>query len=121
MAARICLAVKAAGKPLRRAHIPFGGNLNKVPRAMTEADIIRVQNDFVATAKRALAAGFEFLELHAAHGYLFNEFLSPLTNQRTDQYGGSFENRIRFLVDTARAVRQGLAGKFAAGRASLGD
>jgi 2,4-dienoyl-CoA reductase-like NADH-dependent reductase (Old Yellow Enzyme family) len=86
--------------------IPFGGDLMKVPRAMTEADIQRVQNDFVATAKRALAAGFNFLELHSAHGYLFNEFLSPFTNQRTDKYGGSFENRIRILLDTTRAVRK---------------
>ena len=86
--------------------IAFGEDLNKVPRAMTEADIQRVQDHFVATARRALAAGFEFLELHSAHGYLFNEFLSPLTNQRTDRYGGSFENRTRFLLETARAVRQ---------------
>ncbi len=86
--------------------IPFGGDLTKVPRAMTVADILRVQDDFVATAKRALTAGFEWLELHAAHGYLFNEFLSPLTNHRTDQYGGSFQNRIRLLLDTTRAVRQ---------------
>ena len=86
--------------------IPFGGELNKVPHAMTEADIARVQNDFVAAAKRASAAGFEWLELHAAHGYLFNEFLSPLANHRTDQYGGSFENRIRLLLDTTHAVRK---------------
>ena len=86
--------------------IAFGGDLTKVPRAMTEADIARVQNAFVATAQRALAAGFEFLELHAAHGYLFNEFLSPLTNHRTDSYGGGFENRTRLLLDTTRAVRQ---------------
>jgi 2,4-dienoyl-CoA reductase-like NADH-dependent reductase (Old Yellow Enzyme family) len=86
--------------------IPFGGDLPKVPRAMTEADIARVQNDFVATAKRALTAGFEWLELHAAHGYLFSEFLSPLANHRMDKYGGSFENRTRPLLDTARAVRQ---------------
>ncbi len=86
--------------------LAFGGDLTKVPHAMTAADIARVRNNFVATAKRALAAGFEWLELHAAHGYLFNEFLSPLTNQRTDEYGGSFENRIRFLLDSARAVRQ---------------
>lgn len=86
--------------------IPFGDILPKVPRAMTEADISRVQHDFVATAKRALAAGFQWLELHAAHGYLFNEFLSSLSNQRTDQYGGSFENRTRMLVETARAVRK---------------
>ena len=86
--------------------IPFGGDLTKVPHAMTEADIQRVQNDFVATAKRALNAGFNWLELHSAHGYLFNEFLSPLSNQRTDKYGGSFANRIRLLRDTTRAVRQ---------------
>ena len=86
--------------------ISFGGELPKLPHAMTEADILRVQNDFVATAKRALATGFNWLELHAAHGYLFNSFLSPLTNRRTDQYGGSFENRIRLLLDTTRAVRQ---------------
>jgi len=60
----------------------------------------------VATAKRALTAGFNFLELHSAHGYLFNEFLSPLSNHRTDKYGGSFENRIRLLLDTTRAVRK---------------
>ena len=53
-----------------------------------------------------MAAGFNWLELHSAHGYLFNEFLSPLTNRRTDKYGGSFENRIRLLLDTARAVRK---------------
>jgi 2,4-dienoyl-CoA reductase-like NADH-dependent reductase (Old Yellow Enzyme family) len=86
--------------------ISFGDNLPKVPRAMIEADIVRVQNNFVATAKRALAAGFEWLEIHAAHGYLFNEFLSPLANHRTDKYGGSFENRTRLLLDTARAIRQ---------------
>ena len=86
--------------------IPFGDTLTKVPRAMTGADIARVQNEFVATAQRALTAGFELLELHAAHGYLFNELLSPLANHRTDQYGGSFENRIRLLLDTTRAVRK---------------
>jgi 2,4-dienoyl-CoA reductase-like NADH-dependent reductase (Old Yellow Enzyme family) len=86
--------------------ISFGGALPKVPRAMTLADIQRVQNDFVATAKRARAAGFEWLELHAAHGYLFNEFLSPVTNRRTDEYGGSFENRTRILLETTRAVRR---------------
>ena len=86
--------------------IPFGGDLPKVPHAMTLADIARVQNNFVTAAQRALAAGFEWLELHAAHGYLFNEFLSPLANHRTDQYGGSLENRMRLVLDTTRAVRQ---------------
>ncbi len=72
---------------------------------MSEADIVRVQNDFVAAAKRALATGCEWLELHSAHGYLSHEFLSPLSNQRADKYGGSFENRFRFLLETTRAVR----------------
>ena len=86
--------------------IPFGDYLPRIPNAMTEADILRVQNDFVAATRRALAAGFQWLELHAAHGYLFNEFLSPLSNHRADKYGGSFENRARLLVDTARVVRK---------------
>ena len=86
--------------------VPFGGNLTKVPREMSLQDIARVQEAFVAAAKRALAAGFEWLELHFAHGYLGHEFYSPLANHRTDQYGGSFENRIRFLLETFAAVRK---------------
>lgn len=85
--------------------IAFGGALTKIPRAMSEADIARVQGEFVAAAKRSLAAGVECLELHSAHGYLSHEFLSPISNQRQDRYGGSFENRIRFLLETTRAVR----------------
>ena len=86
--------------------VAFGGNLNKVPRAMTLEDIARVKADFVAAAKRALAAEFEYMELHFAHGYLAHEFYSPLANMRTDQYGGSFENRIRFIMETFSAVRE---------------
>ncbi len=85
--------------------VAFGGELPKVPHALTEDGIARVQQDFVSTTRRALAAGYEWLELHFAHGYLAHEFLSPLANQRTDRYGGSFENRTRFAVETARAVR----------------
>lgn len=85
--------------------VAFGGDLPKVPNAMNEADIRRVQASFVAAAERALAADSEWLELHSAHGYLSHEFLSPLVNQRTDHYGGSFENRIRFLLETVRAIR----------------
>ena len=85
--------------------IAFGARLTQVPQEMTIADIIRLREKFTAAARRALAAGFEWLELHAAHGYLFHEFLSPLANHRTDEYGGSFENRVRLLVETARAVR----------------
>lgn len=83
-----------------------GGNLPKVPKEMTGEDIARIQNAFVDAAKRALAAGFEWLELHFAHGYLAHEFYSPLANHRTDRYGGSFENRSRFLVETHAAVRK---------------
>jgi 2,4-dienoyl-CoA reductase-like NADH-dependent reductase (Old Yellow Enzyme family) len=72
---------------------------------MSLADIARVQSEFVVAAERSLAAGCEWLELHAAHGYLVHEFLSPISNQRADRYGGSFENRIRFLLETTRAVR----------------
>ncbi len=84
----------------------FGGNLPRVPRAMTAADIARVQADFVSAARRARAAGFKCLMLHFAHGYLGQSFFSPLANQRTDRYGGSFENRARFLLETLAAVRQ---------------
>lgn len=85
--------------------IPFGGGLNKTPKAMTLEDIDRVRTDFVIAAQRALEAGFEWLELHFAHGYLAHEFYSPLANHRTDAYGGSFENRTRFLRETLQAVR----------------
>jgi 2,4-dienoyl-CoA reductase-like NADH-dependent reductase (Old Yellow Enzyme family) len=100
------LADDAGGWPtLAPSAIAFGGELTKVPRAMTDADITKVQNDFVTAAKRSLSAGAEWLELHFAHGYLAHEFLSPISNQRTDRYGGSFENRIRFALETTRAVR----------------
>ena len=100
------LAAEAGGwSTLAPSAVAFGGDLTKVPQAMTLAEIDRVRRDFVAAARRALAAGFEALELHFAHGYLAHEFLSPLANQRTDNYGGSFENRIRFALETTSAVR----------------
>ena len=76
-----------------------------MPHEMTLEDIQTVQAAFRSAAVRALAAGYEWLELHAAHGYLLHSFYSPLSNQRTDQYGGSFENRIRFLLETVQSVR----------------
>jgi len=85
--------------------IPFGGDLTKVPQAMTLEQIEAVHREFAAATRRARAAGFEWLEIHAAHGFLIQGFLSPLSNQRSDGYGGSFDNRIRFLVETTRAVR----------------
>lgn len=76
------------------------------PLAMTAGDIARVVDAFRDGARRALAAGFQVVELHAAHGYLLHEFLSPLSNQRTDDYGGSFDNRVRLTLETVRAVRE---------------
>lgn len=86
--------------------IPFGAHLPKVPEAMTLQDIERVKADFVAAARRALAVGFEWLELHFAHGYLAQSFFSPHANQRTDAYGGNADNRGRFLRETLAAVRE---------------
>jgi 2,4-dienoyl-CoA reductase-like NADH-dependent reductase (Old Yellow Enzyme family) len=86
--------------------IAFGANLPKQPKAMTLEDIARVREDFVAAARRAREAGFEWLELHFAHGYLAQSFFSEHSNQRTDAYGGSFDNRSRFLLETLAAVRE---------------
>ena len=86
--------------------IAFGGGLGKVPRAMTLDDIARVRQDFVDAALRAREVGFEWLELHFAHGYLGQSFFSAHSNQRDDIYGGSLENRSRFLLETLKAVRE---------------
>ena len=76
------------------------------PREMTEDDIRKAVEDFIQAAKRSVDAGFEVIEIHAAHGYLFHEFLSPLSNKRTDEYGGSLENRMRFPLEVSRRVRE---------------
>jgi 2,4-dienoyl-CoA reductase-like NADH-dependent reductase (Old Yellow Enzyme family) len=76
-----------------------------VPQALDEDGIRRVVGQFAAAARRARTAGFDVAEVHAAHGYLLHQFLSPLSNQRTDRYGGSFENRIRLLREVVAAVR----------------
>lgn len=76
-----------------------------VPREMAPADIARVVEDFAAAAKRSVEAGFDTIELHMAHGYLLHNFLSPLSNQRTDAYGGSLENRLRLPLEVVDAVR----------------
>ena len=76
------------------------------PREMTLADLDRVTDEFAAGARRAVEAGFRVVEVHVAHGYLLHEFLSPLSNRRMDEYGGSLENRMRFPIRVARAVRQ---------------
>jgi 2,4-dienoyl-CoA reductase-like NADH-dependent reductase (Old Yellow Enzyme family) len=86
--------------------VAFGANLPKVPQAMTHDDIARVKADFTAAARRALHAGFQWLELHFAHGYLAQSFFSTQANQRTDEYGGSWQGRSRFLLETLAAVRK---------------
>lgn len=73
--------------------------------ALTAEQIATLKDDFVAATHRALAAGFDFVEVHGAHGYLLNQFMSPLTNQRDDAYGGSLENRLRLPVEVVKAVR----------------
>ena len=75
------------------------------PRALTTNEIKELTQKFADAAKRAVKVGFDVIEIHAAHGYLFHQFYSPLMNQRTDEYGGSYENRTRFLIETTKAVR----------------
>ncbi|WP_116811036.1 bifunctional salicylyl-CoA 5-hydroxylase/oxidoreductase [Steroidobacter cummioxidans] len=97
--------VEKGGWPLLSASaLPYLSH-SVVPRAMTREDMDQVVADFVAATRRAADAGFDILELHAAHGYLLSSFLSPLTNQRDDEYGGSHENRARFPLEVFQAVR----------------
>jgi|SRR5580765_6730949 len=77
-----------------------------MPREITSAEIDNVVTAFAKAAERALSAGFEVVEIHSAHGYLLHEFLSPLSNQRIDEYGGSFENRVRIVMRVAEAIRK---------------
>ncbi|WP_114239387.1 NADH:flavin oxidoreductase/NADH oxidase [Dyella sp. C9] len=85
--------------------IPFDHHWH-VPQALDAAGIAQVVADFRAAAVRAREAGFQLIELHGAHGYLLHQFLSPLSNQRTDNYGGSFENRTRLVLEVIKAVRE---------------
>jgi anthraniloyl-CoA monooxygenase len=78
---------------------------NQIPRPMTRSDMDRVRDRFVASVILGLEAGFDMVELHAAHGYLLSSFITPLTNRRTDEYGGSLENRLRFPLEVFRAMR----------------
>ena len=81
-----------------------------MPQALTEEGIERIMQCFAAAARRAMEAGFDAVELHAAHGFLFSQFLSPLANLRTDRWGGSLENRARFLMETMARVKKETAG-----------
>lgn len=90
-------------EPAGPSPVPFPGYAT--PRALDSAGVEKVVADFVAAARRSVDAGFDVIEIHAAHGYLLHEFLSPLSNERTDSYGGSLENRARLLLDVVRGVR----------------
>lgn len=93
-------------QPVAPSAVAFGAHLPRVPRALTLDEIARIQRQFVAAAVRARDAGFEWLELHFAHGYLAQSFVSIHANQRSDQYGGSAANRGRFVLETLAAVRE---------------
>jgi len=86
--------------------IPYHAGTSAVPAELDNAGMQRITAEFVAAAQRAEAAGFDMLELHCAHGYLLASFLSPLTNQRTDAYGGSAENRVKFPLEVFKAIRK---------------
>ncbi|OHB25363.1 MAG: oxidoreductase [Desulfuromonadaceae bacterium GWB2_53_15] len=100
------LGMEACGwQPLAPSSVPFDEG-HPVPRALTPDEMDVVETQFRAATRRALASGFQVVEVHMAHGYLLHEFLSPLVNQRDDNYGGSLENRVRFPLRVARAVRE---------------
>jgi NADPH2 dehydrogenase len=84
--------------------LPFDTDYRE-PEELSRDEIDKIKKAFAGGARRALAAGFDLVEIHAAHGYLINEFLSPVTNKRSDEYGGGIENRLRFLDETIAAVR----------------
>ena len=83
-----------------------------MPEALTVAEIQQIREAFVQAARRSLEAGFKLIEIHAAHGYLLHQFLSPLSNHRQDEYGGSFENRTRFLREVVESVREVLPDSY---------
>ncbi len=90
--------------PVGPSELPFRGLAD--PQPLSHEDIADIVTAFADAARRSAAAGFDVLEVHAAHGYLLHEFLSPASNDRTDEYGGSLENRARFMLDVIRAVRE---------------
>ncbi len=94
-----------AGWPLIAPSTLAWSQKNAMPRAMTRQDMTRVRGQFVRATRRAAACGFDMLELHCAHGYLLSAFISPLTNTRTDRYGGSLENRMRYPLEVFHAMR----------------
>ncbi|CAG2114223.1 unnamed protein product, partial [Medioppia subpectinata] len=102
--------------------VPFGGPVWKVPQEASQHDIKQITLSWIESAKRAVCAGFQVIELHFAHGYLVSSFLSPITNHRSDNYGGCLENRMRFGLEIARGVRDAIPDCIALGvRLSVTD
>ncbi|HNP24938.1 MAG TPA: NADH:flavin oxidoreductase/NADH oxidase [Panacibacter sp.] len=104
MGAKPLLPEEGAWQTISASAVPYKDS-DPVPHAMSTADIHQCISDFKAAATRALACGYKVLEIHAAHGYLLNNFLSPVSNHRDDEYGGSFENRIRLLLEVIENVQ----------------
>ena len=107
-------------RPLAPSAVAFN-DAYPMPAEMTVDQIHAVQDAFAVAAGRAFAAGFQVIEIHGAHGYLIHEFLSPFSNRRVDAYGGSFDNRTRFVRESVAAVRRASAGALRAVCADLGD
>ena len=98
--------LKTENWPLIAASAVSYGPNNQVPRAMTTDDMTRVKEDFIRATRMGIEAGFDWLELHCAHGYLLSAFICPLTNHRTDEYGGNLENRMRYPLEVFTAMRE---------------
>ena len=116
--ARIALQLAHAGRkcecaketPVAPSPLPFSPEMPfKTPHELSIDEIKEVKNAFIQGAKRAKEAGYDMIELHGAHGYLLCEFLSPLTNERSDEYGGSFKNRCRLLLEIAKVIKESVA------------
>ncbi|MFT7771603.1 bifunctional salicylyl-CoA 5-hydroxylase/oxidoreductase [Roseateles sp.] len=109
-----CVPWEGEDQPLSHGNWPliaassqqYLAGISQTARAMTRADMDRVRDDFVSAARRAADAGFDWLELHCAHGYLLSSFISPLTNRRDDDYGGSLDNRLRYPLEVFIALRE---------------
>ena len=93
--------------------MPWIDGVSQTPAELDRAGMSKITDSFVAAAERGARAGFDMLELHCAHGYLLASFLSPLTNHRKDEYGGSIENRLRFPLEVFSAVARGMAHRAA--------
>ena len=103
----IDMPLQSGGWPLLApSPLPYIAGTSQVPKDIDRADMDRIKQDFVAATRRAAAADFDMVEFHAAHGYLMSSFISPLTNRRTDEYGGGVENRCRYPLEVFRAMRE---------------